>query len=1136
MNTPVLFQALLEASWQGSLIILLLLAARPLLGARIPARWRHALWLLALIRLLVPAVLLPPSPARLPTPAVIERPVETATLALDRATVAVAAPDWIMARPLFPQEFDAVPPVSEPPRRKTDWWQVAAFVWLGGAAALALGIFATVIRFQRRLRADGSPVAGEVGALWSELQRRLGLRRAPELLATDVVDSPTLAGFFQPRLLVPRSGLENLAAADWEHIFLHELAHWRRRDHWTQALQLAALCIHWFNPLVWAGLRGLRADRELAADEWALRHLPADRSLAYGDTLVKVLRAQSGLRLFPTTVGIAESGAQLRQRMRRIAAFGPRSLAGSIAGVTLTLLLGVVVLGRQAGRADLSDYAELEPRDVLVEAAEAGDLEVIREMLDRGLDVNAKGTAKDPRTPLVAAAAEGRLEALRLLLSRGGALNPPDEDSAPALVAALSRAQLECAHYLLEKGAKCHPLLLAAARGEVAEIELMLAAEPPDFERAETLARIAAANGRAEAFGRFCDEIRALPGQSGWEISNGWIVRAVAAGHRGVVEQMMKRGSNLEHGVIRLSGAAAKAGGMREWLATKGVEVPEHNSGEQLIDAAEKDDLGEIRRLLDAGADIDYRGESGWTPLAKAGTWGRPRAVKLLLERGADPEKRKGEYWYPLSLAKTPEIAEMLFQAGADPNGRNGKEGDGSSAIEYGTTFGSVELVRWFIDKGVDPTKATSGEPTLLFFVGKPEVAELLIEHGVDVTPTNKFGRTALHWCLKFSHSPAEVARVLLEHGADPNAKDERGTTPLMLAPDAATVDVLVEYGADIQELRGSGKGFGISSPQADPEGRLEALRRHGLEVDLGKEGPRLLFSAVMTHRVDQVKSLLASGVDPNAIAKYPGSSNSSALTLAILQGQMRIIALLREAGANDVGKLTEAVALGDLKRARELLASGADVNERNGTNETPLIFSVHRGQVESVKLLLEHGADVNLFTDGGFTAEVLAATFRWFMEMEKGDFAPVSGMHEKREAVPAIAAISDLLAARKPNIETRNAQGLTVLHQAAIWGSVIAKPIFDKGADIDAQTPAGMTPLMLAIASKPFDAKKTAVISDQNETVRTEATMHGNFVKTLLDKGADMTLRNAEGKTALDLAREKGDAELIELLEAAAK
>ena len=69
------FQAVLEASWQGSLAILLVGLVRQVLGARVPARWWHALWLLVLVRLLVPGSALPHSPASLQNVPVLNHPI-----------------------------------------------------------------------------------------------------------------------------------------------------------------------------------------------------------------------------------------------------------------------------------------------------------------------------------------------------------------------------------------------------------------------------------------------------------------------------------------------------------------------------------------------------------------------------------------------------------------------------------------------------------------------------------------------------------------------------------------------------------------------------------------------------------------------------------------------------------------------------------------------------------------------------------------------------------------------------------------------------------------------------------------------------------------------------------------------------
>ena len=85
--------------------------------------------------------------------------------------------------------------------------------------------------------------------------------------------------------------------------------------------------------MVWLGFRRLRADRELAADEWVLTRLPGERAFAYGETLLKTLAERTAaFSLQPGMLGLSEDGAQMQRRLRRIVAFLPRRLAGSLAG------------------------------------------------------------------------------------------------------------------------------------------------------------------------------------------------------------------------------------------------------------------------------------------------------------------------------------------------------------------------------------------------------------------------------------------------------------------------------------------------------------------------------------------------------------------------------------------------------------------------------------------------------------------------------------------------------------------------------------------------------------------------------------------------------------------------------------
>jgi len=373
MHTAIsILKAVLAASWQGSIVILMMLAVRPVLGPRVPARWRSLLWSFVLISLLVPAFLLPRNPASLANIQAVEQPIERAEVSMDKDYAAYLAAGDSRGKPVSAEAAGQGDAALHAPREwhseRMGWWQAGAMIWAAGAVLFAVWVAGGAIRLQRRIRREAGLVDGAVAGVWEECCGRFGVRHPVRLAAVGWVDSPALTGVTRATLLIPREAA--FSPADWEHIFMHELAHLRRRDHWAQGLQLLALCVHWFNPLVWAGFRYLRADRELAADELALRRLEPHRATAYGGTLLKVLTGRAPGFLQPGMVGIMEDAAQLKERLRRIASFRPGSGAGSVAGFTLTVLFAAVVIGRQVNATDaLAASLDSRKQDILAKAA-----------------------------------------------------------------------------------------------------------------------------------------------------------------------------------------------------------------------------------------------------------------------------------------------------------------------------------------------------------------------------------------------------------------------------------------------------------------------------------------------------------------------------------------------------------------------------------------------------------------------------------------------------------------------------------------------------------------------------------------------------------------------------------------------
>ena len=350
--------AVWRASWQASVLAVLVVAVQLTFGNRISARWRHAMWMLVLVRLALPVV--PSSPVSVFNLAPAQAPLEAApVLDVDRAIIARTVDAAVETdTPLAASRIDtssfATPQAPEPVASQDLWvgWpQVLATVWALGALFLGLRIGWATWRVSRTLRklhlVDDAAVHDVLRATAAELR----VRRLPLLLAGDGLFSPALVGFIRPKLLVPRDLLDTFDPAELRLIFLHELAHLKRRDVAINWAATVLTVLHWLNPIAWLVVWRLRLERELACDELVMSHTSDTDRRAYGHTIVKLLetfsRTGGGAMAQPLPaggVGILEGKAQMKRRITMIAQFARSSRAWTVVGACLVLTLGLVAL------------------------------------------------------------------------------------------------------------------------------------------------------------------------------------------------------------------------------------------------------------------------------------------------------------------------------------------------------------------------------------------------------------------------------------------------------------------------------------------------------------------------------------------------------------------------------------------------------------------------------------------------------------------------------------------------------------------------------------------------------------------------------------------------------------------------
>lgn len=343
-----IFTALTFETWSvlaQSLIfgVALVVAVRVALEILAPANasTRFAIWFATLIAI---AVLPLAFFVRTAVPTLLQRAAVKQSLVTTVQTLAsthtmVAAPP-VTGLPVTPQANSiAVPAASQPFQTQLLMPAEFAFGVLPMYAFVVLVLFGRLgfsyLRLQR-LKAGTSPAPPEVLKRLERCLSMCEISRPVQLLLSTKAGSPMAVGFSRPAVIIPDSLLLQLTGEEFDHLGLHELAHIRRYDDWTNLLQRVIQAVFFFHPAVHWICRKLDFEREVACDDWVLSLTGAAKP--YARSLAKVLECMPWRR-----GPILASGAVFRkhQIIRRIEMLldGTRDSKPRISTVTFVVIL-----------------------------------------------------------------------------------------------------------------------------------------------------------------------------------------------------------------------------------------------------------------------------------------------------------------------------------------------------------------------------------------------------------------------------------------------------------------------------------------------------------------------------------------------------------------------------------------------------------------------------------------------------------------------------------------------------------------------------------------------------------------------------------------------------------------------------
>lgn len=354
-----IFLTVVRMSITASIAALTVILFRFAAGKKLPKSFSYAAWAIVLIRLLVPfSIESGFSLFNIMNSAftAVDRVTGANSTALpgvfgageqDRDTIAVNETEAGMDENMYLSNENDVLNVSSRTHitkkedvrsEKTGFVSVMSCIWISVFMFLLVFCICAYIKTRGKFR---TAVLFNDNGLLAEVSGKLHMKRKVNIYVSDRTDTPFVSGIANVRIIIPSYLAVDYPGRRLEYVITHELVHIKRLDNITSLLAVLALCIHWFNPLMWLCFYLYRKDMETSCDAVVLEAYENDIRSDYANLLLNIAVKQNTLS-YGTVPAFGESN--IKGRIKGIMRFKKNEAwAGIIAAVLLAVFAFVLL-------------------------------------------------------------------------------------------------------------------------------------------------------------------------------------------------------------------------------------------------------------------------------------------------------------------------------------------------------------------------------------------------------------------------------------------------------------------------------------------------------------------------------------------------------------------------------------------------------------------------------------------------------------------------------------------------------------------------------------------------------------------------------------------------------------------------